>query len=376
MMARKLPPRGKGTRFGAGTGRPSGRSQPPAGRSAGQGPKSPRRTESKRQGPKREARASLVPTRQGAGSQSPRSQEPKRPAAKGRPAERGADRSTWSGARVRTPPRAIAGTKAAPPADLSRRSPAARRVRPPAAPATRGLWLYGRHAVEAALKNPRRSCHRLLATAEALARLGAAARRSGLELVTVEREELDCRFGTDAVHQGLALSVAPLPAADLERACAPEPGRNLVLVLDQITDPHNLGAILRSAAAFEARAVVVQERNSAELGGATAKAAAGAADVVPVIEVTNLARALDEFAGLGYWRVALDGEAEAAIDQVPDAENLVLVLGAEGSGLRRLVREHCDFAARLPIAPAMESLNVSVACGIALYALGRRPKAE
>jgi 23S rRNA (guanosine2251-2'-O)-methyltransferase len=277
-----------------------------------------------------------------------------------------------SGARGRKPAPTPARPKAAAPAEPIRRAlPPDRRARRPGAPAAKGLWLYGRHAVEAALRNPRRSCHRLLATAEALARLGAAALRAGLEVVAVEREELERRFGPDAVHQGLALSVAPLPNPHLDDVCAPEPGRNLVLVLDQITDPHNLGAILRSAAAFGARAVVVPERNSAELGGAAAKAAAGAADVVPVVEVTNLARALDELAGLGYWRVALDSHAEAAIDQVPDAENLVLVLGAEGPGLRRLVRERCDFAARLPIAPAMESLNVSVACGIALYALAR-----
>ena len=242
----------------------------------------------------------------------------------------------------------------------------------PAAQPARGLWLYGRHAVEAALANPRRSCHRLMATAEGLASLGAAARRPGLEIATVEREELDRRLGAGAVHQGLALSAAPLPRLDLKRACAPEAGRNLVLLLDQITDPHNIGAILRSAAAFEVRAVVLPERRSAELGGTVAKAASGALDLLPIVEVTNLARALDDLAALGYWRVALDGGAAAAIDEVPDAANLVLVLGAEGTGVRRLVRERCDLAARLPIAPAMESLNVSVACGIALYALERR----
>ena len=236
----------------------------------------------------------------------------------------------------------------------------------------RGLWLYGRHAVEAALANPRRSCHRLLATPEGLASLAPAARRPGLEVATVEREELDRRLGAGAVHQGLALSVAPLPKVDLRRACAPEAGSNRVLLLDQISDPHNVGAILRSAAAFEVRAVVLPERRSAELGGALAKAASGALDLVPVVEVTNLARALEELAALGYWRVALDGAAEAAIDQVPDVDNLALVLGAEGSGVRRLVREKCDLVARLPIAPAMASLNVSVACGIALYALERR----
>jgi 23S rRNA (guanosine2251-2'-O)-methyltransferase len=238
--------------------------------------------------------------------------------------------------------------------------------------AGKGLWLFGRHAVEAALANPRRSCHRLLATAEALQRLGAQAQRAGVEVAVVDRAALDRLLGAGAVHQGLALSVAPLPRLDLRRTCAPEPGRNVVLVLDQINDPHNLGAILRSAAAFEVRAVIIPERRSAELGGVVAKAASGALDLVPVVEAVNLARALDDLAALGFWRVALDAEAAATLDDVPDERNLVLVLGAEGSGLRRLVGERCDFAARLPIAPQMDSLNVSVACGIALYALTRR----
>jgi 23S rRNA (guanosine2251-2'-O)-methyltransferase len=238
--------------------------------------------------------------------------------------------------------------------------------------APKGLWLYGHHAVEAALANPRRSCHRLLATTEALTRLGAHAQRAGVEVSVVERAALDRLLGEGTVHQGLALSAAPLPRLDLRRTCAPEPGRNVVLVLDQINDPHNLGAILRSAAAFGVRAVILPERRSAELGGVVAKAASGALDLVPVVEVVNLARALDELAALGYWRVALDAQAEAAIDAVPEVDDLALVLGGEGTGVRRLVAEHCDFAARLPIAPAMDSLNVSVACGIALYALTRR----
>jgi 23S rRNA (guanosine2251-2'-O)-methyltransferase len=238
--------------------------------------------------------------------------------------------------------------------------------------ASKGLWLYGRHAVEAALANPRRSCHRLLATADALARLGAHAQRAGLEVAVVERAALDRLLGEGAVHQGLALSVAPLPSLDLRRTCAPEPGRNVVLALDQINDPHNLGAVLRSAAAFDVRAVIMPARRSAELGGVVAKAASGALDLVPLVEVVNLARALDELAALGYWRVALDADAAATLDDVPEERNLVVVLGAEGSGVRRLVAEHCDFAARLPIAPRMDSLNVSVAAGIALYALTRR----
>jgi 23S rRNA (guanosine2251-2'-O)-methyltransferase len=193
-----------------------------------------------------------------------------------------------------------------------------------------------------------------------------------VEVAVVERAALDRLLGAGAVHQGLALSVAPLPRLDLRRTCVPEPGRNVVLVLDQINDPHNLGAILRSAAAFDVRAVIIPERRSAELGGVVAKAASGALELVPVIEVVNLARALDELAALGYWRVALDAAATATLDDVPAERNLVLVLGAEGSGLRRLVGERCDFAAGLPIAPQMDSLNVSVACGIALYALTRR----
>jgi 23S rRNA (guanosine2251-2'-O)-methyltransferase len=238
--------------------------------------------------------------------------------------------------------------------------------------AAKGLWLYGRHAVEAALANPRRSCHRLLATTEALTRLGACVGRAGVEVAAVDRAAIDRLLGEGTVHQGLALSVAPLPRLDLRRTCAPEPGRNVVLALDQINDPHNLGAILRSAAAFEVRAVIIPERRSAELGGVVAKAASGALELVPVVEVVNIARALDDLAALGYWRVALHAEAAATLDEVPEERNLVLVLGAEGSGLRRLVGERCDFGARLPIAPQMDSLNVSVACGIALFALTRR----
>jgi 23S rRNA (guanosine2251-2'-O)-methyltransferase len=227
--------------------------------------------------------------------------------------------------------------------------------------------------VAAALANPRRRCRRLLATAEALARLEPAPRPPGLETVTVERAELDRRLGTEAVHQGLALQVEPLPPLDLDAACRPGDRPDVVLVLDQINDPHNLGAILRSAAAFGARAVVVPARRSAPLAGALAKAASGALDLVPVVEVPNLAHALDRLADLGYWRLALDGGAAATIAEAPADSHLALVLGTESSGLRRLVAAHCDLAARLPIAPAIDSLNVSVAAGIALYALRHPP---
>ncbi|MEM7044748.1 MAG: 23S rRNA (guanosine(2251)-2'-O)-methyltransferase RlmB [Pseudomonadota bacterium] len=239
--------------------------------------------------------------------------------------------------------------------------------------------MYGRHAVEAALLNPRRTCHRLLATDEMLERLDVTARKRAPEIQRVDRADLDARLGEHVVHQGIALAVAPLPSLSLEKACAieaPESGKDtnpsqghITLVLDRVNDPHNLGAILRSAVAFGVRAVVVPHRQSAELGGATAKAASGALDMVPIVEVTNVARALDQLKDLGYWRAGLDGCGAQTLDQAPKFEKLALVLGAEGSGIRRLVTEKCDLLLRLPISERIESLNVSVACGIALYGL-------
>lgn len=259
---------------------------------------------------------------------------------------------------------------------------------PPSRPAAGGgrLWLYGRHAVEAALKNKRRTCHQLLATDEALERLDQAARSRAPEIRRVDRADLDAKLGEHIVHQGLALAVAPLPSLSLEKAAGvpaggdlaavadadtdPSQGRTAtVLVLDRVNDPQNLGAILRSAVAFGVRAVIVPHRQSAELGGATAKAASGALDMIPIVEVTNLSRALDALKELGYWRAGLDGSATQTLDEAPKFEKLALVLGAEGSGIRRLVAEHCDLLLKLPISDKMESLNVSVASGIALYAL-------
>jgi len=239
--------------------------------------------------------------------------------------------------------------------------------------------------VEAALKNPKRTCHQLLATDEALERLTSEAKNRAPDVQRVDRADLDKKLGEHVVHQGLALAVAPLPPMSLEKVAGTpagvdlspaatgternQPDGDIILVLDRINDPHNLGAILRSAVAFGVRAVVVPARQSAELGGATAKAASGALDLIPIIEVTNLARSLDTLKDMGYWRAGLDGSATQRLDEAPDFEKLVLVLGAEGAGIRRLVAEHCDLMLKLPISDNMESLNVSVACGIALYAL-------
>jgi 23S rRNA (guanosine2251-2'-O)-methyltransferase len=175
----------------------------------------------------------------------------------------------------------------------------------------------------------------------------------------------------DAPHQGLVLDCAPLEDLTIDELPEPDPARP-VIVLDQVTDPHNLGAILRSAAAFGAAAVVTQDRHAPPESGALAKAASGALELVPWVRVVNLARALEELAEAGYWRIGLDGAADALFGEVIPAGPVALVMGAEGEGLRPNVAAHCDVLARLPIAPAMESLNVSNAAAIALYALAVR----
>lgn len=243
----------------------------------------------------------------------------------------------------------------------------------PAAAGTR-LLLWGDHAVKAALANPDRPCHRLLGTQGALDALGPAAlaNREGLDRrVVTGARELDQLVPPGTQHQGLVLDVGPLPRRD-PADLGSDPARpSLVLALDQVSDPRNLGAILRTAAALGVEGVIVPERRSADLGGVCAKAASGALDIVPLVEVVNLARALDDLRDRGFWAVGLDAGAERRLEDLPPAPRQVLVLGAEGAGIRRLVAETCDELARLEIAPAMESLNVSVAAGIALYLLRR-----
>lgn len=251
---------------------------------------------------------------------------------------------------------------------MSRRS--TRAATPPRPPM--GLRLYGHHAVAAALANPARVCRRLLATTNALERLGALAARHGLEVETAQPRALDRLVAPDAVHQGVVLETEPLPPRRLETVLAELPREALLLALDQVEDPRNLGAILRSAAAFGVAAVLLPERRSAVLGAVCAKAASGALDIVPVVEVTNLARTLVALKDAGFWSLGLDAEAAIPLDGAPRHERAVLVLGAEGKGLRRLVAESCDLAVSLPISPRMESLNVAVAAGIALYALADR----
>ena len=228
--------------------------------------------------------------------------------------------------------------------------------------------IYGFHSVEAALKAPRRELIRLYATAAAAERLKPEIDARGVETRVMNLEEISARAPRDAVHQGVLLEARPLAPIDLSEL----PPKGLVLVLDQITDPHNVGAILRTAAAFAVDALVTTERHSPEFSGALAKSACGGLEHVPIASVTNLARALAEMGDMGYWRVGLDSEGPAPLEEIPLSRPLALVLGAEGKGLRRLTRERCDALARLDLPGAIKSLNVSNACAIALALVWRR----
>lgn len=235
------------------------------------------------------------------------------------------------------------------------RSPSERR--------SEALWIYGLHPVLAALANPRRNVRRLVATPNALARLRAA----GAEIAIAPEEAipraLDRILGGEAVHQGVAIEVAPLEPLTIAALA----GARLVLLLDQVTDPHNVGAIMRSALAFGAEAVVTTRRHAPAETGVLAKAASGALDRLAVVEVQNLARALQGLGGLGFTRIGLDSEAEAAIEDAMRGARIALVLGAEGKGLRRLTRDTCDVVARLSMPGPLASLNVSNAAVLALY---------
>jgi 23S rRNA (guanosine2251-2'-O)-methyltransferase len=231
--------------------------------------------------------------------------------------------------------------------------------------------LWGRHAVEAALKNPARHHRKLWATREGVASLdGELPPEFPLEYA--ESADLARLVAHDAPHQGLVLECEPLEDIHLDEVLTGDPARPVV-VLDQVTDPHNVGAILRSAAAFGSAALVTQDRHAPPESGALAKAASGALEIVPWVRVVNLARALEELAEAGYWRIGLEGEAEATFAEALPAGPVALVLGAEGEGLRHNIAAHCDALARLPIGRAMESLNVSNAAAIALYAVATRP---
>lgn len=251
---------------------------------------------------------------------------------------------------------------AAPPRD-KRDTPREQNRERPARDTSGSYWLYGWHAVNAALANAGRPVRRIVVSEAGAARLKLPRKLPTPE--TLQAREMDNLLGRDAVHQGIAALVAPLPGHVLEDVIHAPDG--VLLVLDQVSDPHNVGAILRSAAAFGARAVVTPKDHSAPETAVMAKAACGGLDIVPRITVTNLASAMRDLQQSGWWIIGLDGEAKQNLHAIKPSQKMVLVLGAEGKGMRRLTAESCDELAKLPMDERMESLNVSNAAAIALY---------
>ena len=225
--------------------------------------------------------------------------------------------------------------------------------------------LWGKHAVAAALNNPERKVLRAWATRDAA---GFMQFPKEVAVTLADVADLGRLVPHDAPHQGVVIEVEPLEEAWLDELLTGAPEKAVLLVLDQVTDPHNVGAILRSGAAFGAVGIVTQDRHSPPESGVIAKAASGALERLPWVRVVNLARALEEIAEAGFWRIGLTGDADTDLKDALGPARVALVLGAEGTGLRQNTREHCDALARLPITDAVESLNVSNAAAVALYA--------
>jgi 23S rRNA (guanosine2251-2'-O)-methyltransferase len=225
------------------------------------------------------------------------------------------------------------------------------------------IILYGWHTVAAALANPQRHIRKLILTENAARRLADENIAIPVTPEIVRPALIDQRLGPDAVHQGLLAEADPLPSPDIDTL----PQEGIVLVLDQITDPHNVGAILRSAAAFAVKAIVTTARHSPEATGVLAKSASGALELVPLVTVQNLARALTEMNDQGFLTVGLDSQGSENLGAVPLRQPLALVLGAEGKGLRQLTRDSCGVVARLDMPGEIKSLNVSNAAVLALY---------
>ena len=235
---------------------------------------------------------------------------------------------------------------------------------------TGAVRLWGRHAVEAALLNPERIHRKLWVTHDAIETLNGELPAS-FNVEYASAADLARLVARDAPHQGLVLECNALEDVFIEDVLSGEANRP-VLVLDSVTDPHNVGAILRSAAAFNAAAIITQDRHAPPESGVVAKSASGALEIVPWVRVVNLSRALEEIAEAGYWRIGLDGAGQSSLAEALPTGPVALVLGAEGEGMRQNIASHCDALARLPISRAIESLNVSNAAAIALYAIATR----
>ena len=233
------------------------------------------------------------------------------------------------------------------------------------------VWIYGVHAVNSALSNPDRKLHRLVATEAALKSVNDI--DTGFTIEILDRREITSLLPPGATHQGVALLAAPLPPVSVNNLISQATDRDqmLIVALDQITDPQNVGTILRSAAAFGADAILVPDRHTPETSGAMAKAASGAIEIVDIVRSTNLVRALRTLKFNGFWVVGLDVNASSPIGAIDLPDKCVLAFGAEGRGLRRLTHDACDLLVSIPTTNAIQSLNVSASAAIALYEWNR-----
>lgn len=240
------------------------------------------------------------------------------------------------------------------------------------AAASETVWLFGLHAVRDALMNPKRQKLRLLVTKNAGDKLAEAIEASGMEPEIEDARKFSAPLAAESVHQGAALEVKPLDWGNFEEVCATGAGAPLVVLLDRVTDPHNVGAVLRSAEVFGARAVVATRQHSVPETGALAKTASGALERQPYLRVTNLADAMESLKRMGFVVLGLDGDAEVTIAEAvagAGTRPIALVMGAEGPGLREKTRETCDQLVRIPFGGAFGSLNVSNAAAVSLYAV-------
>jgi len=300
---------------------------------------------------------------------------PAKPRFTPRPEGRAASRAEKKPRSAGKPPAPRPAAEREPARPVRSAAPAPRAVAPRPVDTSGGApWLWGHHAVAAALKNPNRKFVRLVATEDAAAELaGLLGEAAPIDPQVMNRDSIAKLLPPGAVHQGVALLAKTLKPWQLEDVIAHlgQTERAVVVVLDQVTDPHNIGAILRSAAAFGAVAVVLPDRNAPEISGTLAKSASGAVEHVPLVRVVNLNRTLELLKKAGFWSVGLAGEAEQTLASHKLGGRVALVLGSEGDGLRRLTREACDLMARLPTQGPVASLNVSNAAAIALYELVR-----
>ena len=235
---------------------------------------------------------------------------------------------------------------------------------------TKDVFLYGKHAVELAIKNPQRQIKEIYITKDTAAQITIP---SHIVVHVTDRKCLETLVGRDAVHQGIVAKCAPLPQLTLKELLESIKNKEhaLIIILDQVSDPHNIGAILRSAVAFHASAVIVPEAGVPDESGTLAKSASGALDLIPLIRVSNLVRAIQDLKKADFWCIGMDGYAKDVFGATKLPKKCVLIMGSEGTGMRRLTEENCDLLMKLPMNPIIESLNVSNAATIAMYEWAR-----